>query len=133
MALAAPLRLDVEIFQVDPVPAEPGRVAQKPQREAHGLAAFLGDMGEQRWLPAQLLRPGQECRAQVVLGRADFAPAPFVGCQLHDHLMDGRDVGRLGRADHAGRSAPAGAAAGTAASVSWPGWAARSGRPTGIR
>ena len=42
-------------------------------------------------------------------------------------------LGRLGRADHAGRPAPAGAAAGTAASVSSPAWAARSGRPTGIR
>src|SRR5262249_5224096 len=132
VALAAPLRLDVEVFQVDPVPAEPGRVAQKPQREPNGLAVFLGDMREQRWLtarPARLLRPGQERRAQVVLGRADLVPAPFVGCQLRAHLIDRRDVGRLGRADPAGRPTPAGAAA-SASSSAWP---ADPAGPTGIR
>src|ERR1022692_4907600 len=105
VAAAAHVGPDIQILEVDPVLAFPGREAEEPECEADDLAVMLGYVREHgRRVRRQRLE-------QVVLGRADVTQRPLVFGEVADKLVDRGHIAGPGRPNQRLTPAPTGRAA----------------------
>src|SRR5437879_11927232 len=92
--MAAHLRLDVEVLEVDPVSPLPGRVVEEPQRESGDLAVVLGYVSEYGRLLAEERPP------QIAGGRFHLVQRLLVHREFTNQRQESRDVFGAGRSDH---------------------------------
>jgi putative RNA 2'-phosphotransferase len=96
MAAAAPIRPDIEVFEIDAVPAKPGGEGQEPQGEADRLTSLVvhGQIREnrRRWAEERFL--------QLFLSRHGLLRSTLILSQLADHRENFGDIGRRSGSDH---------------------------------